>query len=489
MTNPTSSPATSRRTGIVTSILALMSGQDSQSLSIARGDQRFWAFQVPIAVFFGLLIHGLGFAVSAWTLGHDPSVVWPVLAIPCLALALMDWRTASMREYARAADTAVTMRPDLNGLLAGSRIANILRWAPQILVGLLLGIFMSLAIMKEDTLTRIAKWNQEEVALSEKRHMGTFSARRNLLETRLTEARARLANAKALDPREAQNEERKDALAGLRSARAEVARLDADITAFKVLAEQARERAECERLGEVTERCPNATGESGEGSAFASAIEAETEANQAILDLEVALSAKQAEVRALEGKIPPAAAQALPAAIERALKEVVEAENSLLEFNPATELAQRVDEDPARRTYNQDALADQLRALKVLLEEDPALLGLFLLTKAVMVALECLVPLMCAGSRHAEYQFKRAVSVTLEIDAARRVVEDSYLTNQARHREFGKQVMHDDAKVVQLRRDLARTSAEQAAKDLAASEHVYTEHLVRGARETGIAAE
>jgi len=466
-----------------------MSGQDPQSLSIARGDQRFWAFQVPIAVFVGLLIHGLGFAISAWTLGHDPRAVWLVLAVPCLALALMDWRRASMREYARSADTAVTMRPDLNGLLAGSRTANILSWAPQILVGLLLGIFMSLAMMKEDTSTKIAIWNQEERVRAEERHMDTFSARRELLETRLKEARARLAAAAALDTRKAQQQERADALSELRAARNEAAALSADITALEISAEQARERAECERAGEVTDRCPNATGEIGEGSAFEAAVEAEAEANQGILDLEVALSAKQSEVRALENEIPPAATQKMPAALERALREVVEAENALLEFNPASELAQRVEEDPTRRTYNPDALADQLRALKALLEEDPALLGLFLLTKAVMVALECLVPLMGVGARSAEYQFERATFVTLTVDKARRTVEDSYLANQSRHREFGNQVMLDDPKVVQLRQDLARTSAEQAAKDLAASEHVYTEHLVRGARESGIAAE
>jgi hypothetical protein len=469
--------------------LAGVSGKDANALDAARGDERAWSALVPLTVLAAALLHSVGLMAAIYAVGYDPQELMWAIAIFCGALALLDYRTASLRDYGLALQTARTLRPDMPSMFTPSNFATPIRWLMAGVFGMLLGGFLFLGVSKTDTYAELGRLQDLEDADLAETHREPVIAERDLLEEWVRAARAEMSLAEELDTRKEQASVRSAHLARLAELRAAQTALQADMQALEETASQARERMECEEEGRVTPRCPGATGTEGRETAWRTARDAADVAEAGILDLEVELAAGAAKIGAMEAETPSLTSAETPEAIRQAVKAVVDAERALGEFDVQAALQAQVEADPARRVYDPNALRDQMLALKSILTENPDLWWMVALMKAGMVALESLVLIMGLGARPTEYHVERAKGLILHLDESARAVRASYLDNQAQNARFSREVMEDDPKVVSIRRNLARESAREAAEGLRASEAAYTEHLVRGGRPHGIAAE
>lgn len=469
--------------------LARASGKDAAALDAARGDERAWSALVPLTVCAAALLHFVALTAALYAVGYDPQDLLWAIAIFCGALALLDYRTASLRDYGLTLRAARTLRPDMPSVFTPSDFATATRWLMAGVFGMLLGAFLFMGASKTDTYTELARLQDLKDAELTETHRGAVAEERGRLEEWVRAARAEMSLAQELDTRKEQATARSAHLARLVELRATQAALQADIQALEETASQARERMACEEEGRVTPRCPGATGAEGRETAWRAARDAAKDAEAGILDLEVALAAGAAKIAAIEAETPSIASPETPEAIRQAVKTVLDAEHALGDYDVQAALQARVEADPARRVYDPNALRDQMLALKSILSENPDLWWIVVLMKAGMVALESLVLVMGLGARPTEYHVERAAGLIRHWDETARVVRASYLDNQAQNVRFSREVMEDDPKVVSIRRNLARESAREAAEGLRASEAAYTEHLVRGGRPHGIAAE
>jgi len=472
-----------------TGALATGSGKDPTALNAARGDERAWSALIPLTVCAAALLHSVGLMAALYAVGYDPKELLWAIVIFCGALALLDYRTASLRDYGLALQAARTLRPDMPSVFTPSKLATPIRWLMAGVFGMLLGAFLFLGVSKTDTNAELGRLQNLGDSKLAETHQEPVAAERERRKEWVRAARAELSLAQALDTRREQANLRSTNLARLAQLRADQAALQADMQALEETASQARERMKCEEDGIVTPRCPGATGTEGRETAWRAARDAADNAEAGILDLEVVLAAEAAKIAAMETKIPGPGSAETPEAIRQAVKAVVDTERALDEFDVQAALQARVEADPARRVYDPNALRDQMLALKSILSENPDLWWMVVLTKAGMVALESLVLVMGLGARPTEYHVARAAGLILNWDESAGLVRASYLANQSQNTRFAREVMEDDPKVVSIRRKLARESAREAAEGLRASEAAYTEHLVRGGRSHDIAAE
>jgi hypothetical protein len=436
-----------------------------------------------------VLLHGIALMAALHVVGQDPMQFTWAVAIVCGTLGVLDYRTASLRDYGLALSAARAMRPDMPPVFAPLGAATFARWMMGTVFGLASGFFLFLVAMAPDTGKQLLHMQNREDQRVESFHAEDVEADRSRLLEWVRVARSELHLAESLDTRKAQAEARTAHSAWLNELRIEEASLKADIVALRETADQARERMQCESAGTVTPRCPGATGVPGEREAWANARDTANAAEASILDLEVALAALKTKISGAETQMPPAVSAQLPVAVRQAVKNVMETEKALAEFDVQAVLKDRVEADPARRVYDPSSVRDQVLALEQILDESPHLWWYMILVKAAMVALESLILVMGLGARPSEYHVQRGKALILHWDASTNAVRASYLQNQAQNAQFARDVMEDDPKVVRIRKGLARESAREAAAGLQASEANYTEHLVRGSRPHGIAAE
>lgn len=469
--------------------LAGVSGKDATALEAARGDERAWSALTPISICASSFLHLVALMAALYAVGYDPQEFLWAITIFCGALALLDYRTASLRDYGLVLRAIRTLRPDMPRVFRPSSFATPIRWLMAGVFGTLLGGFLFLGALKTDTSAELGRLQDLGDAALAETHREPVIAERDRLEEWVRAARAELSLAEELDTRMEQASVRSAYVAGLAELRAAQADLQADVQALEETAAQARERMQCEEDGRVTPRCPGATGSEGRETAWRAARDAADNAEAGILDLEVALAAGAAKIAAMEAEAPNLTSAETPETIRQAVKAVLDAERALNEFDVQAALQARVEADPARRVYDTNGLRDQMLAMKSILSENPDLWWMVALMKAGMVALESLVLVMGLGARPTEYHTERAKGLISHWDESARLVRGSYLDNQAQNARFSREVMEDDPKVVSIRRDLARESAREAAKGMRASEAAYTEHLVRGGRPHGIAAE
>ncbi len=472
-----------------TGVLACVSGKDATALNAGRGDERAWSALIPLGVVAAAFLHAVALMAALYAVGYDPKELLWHIAVFCGALALLDYRTASLRDYGLALRVARTLRPDMPRVFKPSNSATAVRWLMAGVFGMLLGWFLFLGASKTDTYAELVRLQNLEDAKLEESHQEAVAAERGRREEWVRAGRAELSLAHELDTRKEQAAARSAHIAKLSALHATQAALQADMEALQETALQARERMACEEEGRVTPRCPGATGAEGRETAWRAARDAADNAEAGILDLEVALAAGAAKIAAMEAETPRRASAETPEAISQAVQAVLDAEQALAEFDEQAVLQARVEADPARRVYDPDSLRDQTLALQSILSENPDLWWMVALMKAAMMALESLILVMGLGARPTEYHVERAAGLLLHWDERARDVRASYLNNQDQNVRFSREVMEDDTKVVKIRRDLARASAREAAEGLRASEAAYTEHLVRGGRPHGIAAE